>query len=132
MAGAYALVPPAFARLVEPRAAEGPGRFLDGVTSGEPSHDAVTFWSRLRTDRPVSGARLVVAEDEGLTRTVATAVVPTSRSVNGTLKTRIDGLQPGRHYWYAWQTADDVSPVGRTKTAPHPDSRERVVLGFSS
>lgn len=132
LAGAHALVPPAFARIIEPRGQEGPGRFLDGVASGEPSHDAVTFWSRLSTDRPVSGARLVVAEDEQLTRTVATAVIPTSRSVDGSLKTRIGGLQPGRHYWYVWQSADDVSPVGRTKTAPHPTSDEQVNVGFSS
>ena len=132
IAGAHALVPPAFGRIIEPRGQEGPGRFLDGVASGEPSHDAVTFWSRLSTDRPVSGARLVVAEDEGLTRTVATAVVPTSRSVDGALKTRIDGLQPGRHYWYVWQSADDTSPVGRTKTAPHPSSNDPVNVGFSS
>lgn len=132
IAGAHALVPPAFARIIEPRGQEGPGRFLDGVASGEPSHDAVTFWSRLSTDRPVSGARLVVAEDEQLTRTVATAVVPTSRSVDGALKTRIGGLAPGRHYWYVWQSADDVSPVGRTKTAPHPTSDDPVTVGFSS
>jgi alkaline phosphatase D len=132
VAGAYALVPPAFARVLKPGAVQGPGRFLDGVASGEPSHDAVTFWSRLTTDRPVSGARLVVCEDEGLTRTVAQVVVPTSRSVDGALKTRIDGLQPGRHYWYAWQSADDVSPTGRTKTAPAPDSRVPLTIGFSS
>lgn len=132
VAGVSALVPPAFARIVDPRALVGPGRFLDGVASGEPTHDAVTFWSRLRTDRPVSGAQLVVAEDAGMTRTVATAVVPTGRALDGALKVRVDGLKPGRHYWYTWTSAEDVSPVGRTKTAPAPGSRDTVRLGYSS
>ncbi|MDA0184789.1 alkaline phosphatase D family protein [Solirubrobacter phytolaccae] len=132
VAGAYAFVPKAFGRIVERPAEPGPGRFLDGVASGEPSHDAVTFWSRLSTERPVSGARLIVAADEGLSRTVATVVVPTSRSVDGTLKCRVNGLEPGRHYWYVWEGTEDVSPVGRTKTAPAPDSRAAVAVGFSS
>ena len=55
---------------------------------------AVTFWSRLRTDDPRSGARLIVARDEGLRRVVATRVVPTGSGVNGTLKARVGGLKP--------------------------------------
>ncbi|MGE4428039.1 MAG: alkaline phosphatase [Solirubrobacteraceae bacterium] len=132
VAAGMALTTPAHARLLPKARGVGRGRFLDGVASGEPGPNAVTFWSRLRTSRPRSAARLVVAEDEGLTRTVATVVVPTSAGVDHTLKARIGDLQPGRHYWYAWQSADDVSPIGRTKTAPAPDSRAEVVVGFSS
>ena len=88
-----AAVPPAWGRLLSSRPGMGPGRFEDGVASGEPGPRAVTFWSRLRTDRPRSGARLIVATDEGMRKVVATAVVPTGRGVNHTLKARLGGLR---------------------------------------
>lgn len=127
-----AFVPDAWGRLLSKDPAVGPGTFADGVASGEPTPDAITFWSRLTTERARSGARLIVAEDEGLARTVATAVVPTGRSIDGSLKTRISGLTPDRPYFYAWQSGDAVSPVGRTKTAPAADSDQDLKLAYSS
>ena len=79
-AGAFtAAVPPAYGSLLSRRPKVGPGRFRDGVATGDPTPTAVTFWSRLRTDRLRSGARLIVARDEDMRRVVATAVVPTGR-----------------------------------------------------
>ncbi len=133
VAGAMAAVPPAWAaRLLSTRVGVGPGRFDDGVASGEPSATAVTFWSRLNTARPRSGARLIVAKDEGMRRTVAHAVVPTGSSINGTLKARIGGLKPATEYFYAWESGNHHSPVGRTRTFPHPTSRRPLRIGFSS
>jgi alkaline phosphatase D len=130
---AFAAVPPAWAgRLLGGRVGVGPGRFLDGVASGEPSSSAVTFWSKLTTARPSSGARLIVAKDENMSRTVATAVVPTGRSIDGTLKTRIGGLKPHTRYYYVWESGDDVSPVGRTQTLVPAGSGESLLLAFSS
>jgi len=130
---AFAAVPPAFAkRLLSQRAGVGQGRFLDGVASGEPSTTAVTFWSKLTTARPSSGARLIVALDEGMRKVVATAVVPTGRSIDGTLKARIGGLKPHYYYYYVWESRDDVSPVGRTRTLVPADSRIDQHLGLSS
>ncbi len=128
-----AAVPDAWAaRLLDRTARVGPGAFRDGVATGEPTANAVTFWSRLDTDRVRSGARLVVAEDAGLSRVVATAVVPTGRGINGTLKTRIGRLDPREEYFYQWISGTDASPVGRTLTAPAPGSREPLRIGFSS
>lgn len=132
-AGAYAAVPPAWAKkLYRGRVRVGPGKFVDGVASGEPSANAITFWSRLSTNRPRSGARLVVATEPGMRRVVATATIPTGSSVNGTLKTRIGGLKPDTEYFYVWESGSGVSPVGRTKTAPDPTSNEPVLMTFSS
>lgn len=129
----FAAVPPVWAkRLLSGRAGIGPGQFLDGVASGEPSASAVTFWSRLETSRPRSGARLIVAKDEGLNRVVAHAVVPTGRGVNGTLKARIGGLKPATQYFYGWESGNDVSPIGRTRTLLPPSSGEPLALGISS
>jgi phosphodiesterase/alkaline phosphatase D-like protein len=125
--------PPALARrIVSRRAGIGRGRFLDGVASGEPSSSAVTFWSRMNTDAPRSGARLIVATDEDLRRVVATRVVPTGRGVNGTVRKRVGGLEPHTEYFYAWESGNDVSPVGRARTLPPPDSTQPLNISFSS
>jgi alkaline phosphatase D len=135
VAGASAAaVPPAWGRkLLGRKARVGPGDFLDGVASGEPAPSAVTFWSRLETHRPRSGARLVVARDQGFNRVVATAIVPTGQGVNGTLKARVGGLQPGTEYFYVWESGTGLSEVGRTRTAPPPGATgEPLRMAFSS
>src|SRR4051812_3159435 len=84
---AFAAVPPAWAKqILSSRAGVGPGSFVDGVASGEPTATAVTFWSKLTTSRPTSGARLIVAREEDMRRVLATAVVPTGRAIDGSLK----------------------------------------------
>lgn len=127
-----ASVPPAWGRLTGSRVGLGPGAFVDGVASGEPSSSAVTFWSRLRTERPRSGARLLVATDPGMKNVIARARVPTGRGVNGTLKTRIGGLAPHTEYYYLWQSTNHVSPVGRTRTAPPRGSQTPMRMAYSS
>jgi phosphodiesterase/alkaline phosphatase D-like protein len=130
---AFAAVPPVWAKqLLSQRVGIGPGSFDDGVASGEPSAGAVTLWSRLNTGRPRSGARLLVSRHEDMRRVVATTVVPTGRGINGTLKTRIGGLQPHTEYFYAWESGDNISPVGRTRTLPPPNSRQSLSVPFSS
>ncbi|MEA2412995.1 MAG: alkaline phosphatase [Thermoleophilaceae bacterium] len=130
---AFAAVPPAWAKqLLSTRAAVGRGTFDNGVASGEPSASGVTFWSKLSTSRPTSGARLIVARDQDMRHTVATAVVPTGRSIDGTLKTRIGGLKPHSRYYYVWESGDDVSPVGRTQTLVPATSSQPQLLAISS
>jgi alkaline phosphatase D len=127
-----ASVPPAWGRLTSRHTGIGQGQFLDGVASGEPSSTSVTFWSRIRTDHLRSGARLIVATDEGLNHVVATALVPTGRGVNWALKTRIGGLKPHTEYFYAWESANAVSDTGRTRTALPTDSQTAVKIAYSS
>src|SRR3954454_5149244 len=130
---AFAAVPPAWAkRILSTRAGVGRGSFHNGVATGEPSATAVTFWSKLTTSRPTSGARLIVARDEDMRRTVATAVLPTGRSMDGTLKARIGGLKPHSRYYYVWESGDDVSPVGRTQTLVPAGSTQPQRLAMSS
>jgi alkaline phosphatase D len=132
-AGAVAAVPPAWAKQLLPRKRRiGPGAFNDGVASGEPSQTAITFWSRLETTRPRSGARLVVATDPGLRKVVAHTTIPTGRGVNGALKARVGGLRPHTEYYYVWESGTNVSPIGRTRTAPPPDAFQPLNFGVSS
>jgi len=131
--GAFAAVPPAWGRgLLARRPRVGPGRFRDGVASGEPSDTAVTFWSRLETPRPRSGARLVIARDEGMRDVVATTIVPTGEAINGTLKARVGGLAPNTPYFYVWESGNDISDIGRTRTALPAGSNEPLRIGYSS
>ena len=126
-------VPPAYGkRLLSRRARIGPGEFVDGVASGEPGPRAVTFWTRLRTERPRSGARLIVATDEGMRDVVATTVVPTGRSVGHTLTARVGGLDAHSEYFYLWESGNDVSEVGRTRTRPPDGSAVPLRIAFSS
>ncbi len=128
-----AAVPPAYGkRLLSRRARVGPGSFGDGVATGEPATNAVTFWSRLRTERPRSGARLIIATDERMRDTVATAVVPTGRSISHTLKARVGGLDPHTEYFYVWQSGTHVSEIGRTRTRPPAGSAVPLRIAFSS
>jgi phosphodiesterase/alkaline phosphatase D-like protein len=131
--GALAAVPPAWGKsLMSRRARVGPGAFRDGVATGEPTSKAITFWSRLTTERPRSGARLVIAKDPGMRKVVATAIVPTGNGVDGALKARVGGLKPQTEYFYAWESGTAVSEIGRTRTAPAPGSAKRLRMAFSS
>ncbi|MDX6655600.1 MAG: alkaline phosphatase [Solirubrobacteraceae bacterium] len=131
--GAVAAVPPAWGKTLLPSKRRiGPGAFHDGVASGEPGPNAITFWSRLETSRPRSGARLVVATDPGMRKVVAHATIPTGRGVNGTLKARIGGLKPYTEYYYVWESGTGVSPIGRTRTAPPPGAAQPLNFGVSS
>jgi alkaline phosphatase D len=132
--GAAALsAPPALGRrLVSSRAGVGPGSFLDGVASGDPSPTAASFWSRLTSDRPRSGARLIVATDPGMRHVVKTKVVPTGRAINGTLKTRVGRLEPASEYFYIWESGNHVSDIGRMRTLPDPASTQPINIAFSS
>jgi alkaline phosphatase D len=58
--------------------------------------------------------------------------VPTARAIDWTLKARIGRLDPSTEYFYVWQSGNDVSPIGRARTLPHPTSRDTVRLAFSS
>jgi len=43
----------------------------------------------------------------------------------------VRGLQPGRHYWYRFKAGNEISPIGRTRTAParnQPLDRLRFAL----
>ena len=132
-AGAVALgAAPGWARTRSGRAGVGFGKFRDGVASGDPSPRAVTFWSRLNTDRPRSGARLIVARDEDMRRVVATRVVPTGRGVDGMLKARVGRLDPYEEYFYMWESGNDTSEVGRTRTRPPASSSQPLRIAFSS
>ncbi|MGJ8669149.1 MAG: alkaline phosphatase D family protein [Oceanococcus sp.] len=97
----------------------GGTQFLHGVASGDPYSDSVVLWTRVTSESagPVS-VRWEVFADEALSDMVAAGVFTTSSARDYTVKVVAGGLAPHRHYWYRFIAGDQVSGVGRTKTAP--------------
>ncbi|WP_406138979.1 alkaline phosphatase D family protein [Streptomyces sp. NBC_01089] len=104
------------------------GLFRLGVGSGDPLPDAVVLWTRLAPD-PLNGGGMPasavavewqVADDAKFTKIVRSgteqAVPALAHSVHADAK----GLRPGRQYWYRFRCDGQISPVGRTHTAPSP------------
>ncbi len=137
----------ALAGIVSPRAALAGGpRFSSypfrlGVTSGSPTPTGVVLWTRL-CPAPLHGGgmrdervdvRWEVAKDEGF-KTIAqkgsfVAIPELGHSVHA----EVEGLEPGRAYFYRFFAGSEVSPVGRTCTLPAPDAAAaRLKIGYAS
>ena len=110
------LVPGGSVALAQIAAARG---FTHNVASGEPSQDAVLLWTRYV---PPSGdsARVTaeVSDSEDFRRTIAGGTFVTGAFRDWTAKLTVDGLQPGRSYFYRFTANGEVSPIGRTRTLP--------------
>lgn len=120
------------------------GVFGYGVASGDPTADAVIIWTRAtpptRRGEPVAtpgsglGAplrvRWEVARDRSFRSVVQRGVVATSAASDHTVKVDVRGLRPYTRYFYRFRTRGEVSPVGRTQTAPD-ERRRRHALRFA-
>jgi alkaline phosphatase D len=104
--------------------------FSLGVASGSPLPNAVILWTRILAD-PLDAAppspvaitvRWEVAEDEGFRRIAAKGSATALPALAHSVHVDATGLQPGRWYWYRFMLGDAVSPVGRTRTAPAPNT----------
>jgi alkaline phosphatase D len=133
VAGAATLAQvPAGRATAQPRPARGEYPFKLGVASGDPAANGVVLWTRLVPElfEPGGGmpSRRVsvgwqVASDERFRHVVrrgrAWAVPELAHSVH----VEVDGLRPDREWFYRFRYRHDLSPVGRTRTAPRPGSR---------
>jgi len=104
--------------------------FSLGVASGSPLPDSVILWTRIAYD-PLNAAqtpplaltlRWEVAHDGAFRDIVAQGSVVATPALAHSVRVDVRGLQPARWYWYRFMLGDAVSPVGRTRTAPAPDS----------
>jgi alkaline phosphatase D len=109
------------------------GEFDTGIASGDPTPRAVTLWSRLAgIEQRRVRVRLVVAEDEDFRRVVLNRLVPVTAVRDHTVKVRVGRLKPDTRYWFRFATRGATSPVGRTQTAPPPDSLRPIRIGYFS
>lgn len=116
--------------------------FTLGVASGEPRSDSVVLWTRLAPKplTPDGGmpARAVpvlweVAADERFNHVVRYGAAVADPATAHSVHVDVAGLQPGRSYFYRFRAGGQISPVGRTRTAPDPaDRTDRLRLAVAS
>lgn len=100
--------------------------FVAGVASGDPGPDRVVLWTRLALDalgeQPLPRRRIPVAwevaEDEGMRRVRRRGLTVADPARGHSVHLDLNGLRPGREYWYRFYAGGEASPVGRTRTAP--------------
>ncbi|MES2319632.1 MAG: alkaline phosphatase D family protein [Pseudomonadota bacterium] len=104
--------------------------FSLGVASGSPLPDSVILWTRILAN-PLDAAstapvalpvRWEVAHDQAFTRIAAKGSASALPALAHSVHVDVTGLEPARWYYYRFLLGDAVSPVGRTRTAPAPDS----------
>lgn len=139
LAGALATtrIPGAWAAAASP---DSP--FTLGVASGDPLSHGVVLWTRLAPEplAPDGGmpARTIpveweVAADEGFTQVVHRGVATAVPEHAHTVHVDATGLEPARWYWYRFRADQEISPVGRTRTAPAGDMMpDRFRFAFAS
>ncbi|MGC5010619.1 alkaline phosphatase D family protein [Streptosporangium sp. DT93] len=103
--------------------------FTLGIASGDPSADGVVLWTRLALDplgpngrggmpsRDVD-VRWQLATDERFSRVVRGGTESARWRRAHSVHVEVDGLEPGREYFYRFRAGGRLSPTGRTRTAP--------------
>jgi len=117
--------------------------FTLGVASGEPAADGMVLWTRLATD-PLAEDGLgglgeqrtdvewEVATDEGFGQVVRRDTETTGPELGHSVHVELAGLQPGREYFYRFRAGTELSPTGRTRTAPPASQLRPLTMCFTS
>jgi alkaline phosphatase D len=107
--------------------------FTLGVASGEPTHDGFVLWTRLAPmslasdglggmSRPVS-VTWEIAADDTMRNIVRTGAVEADSRFAHSVHVEVNGLDPGRPYWYRFTALGQQSAIGCTKTTPALNAR---------
>ncbi len=107
--------------------------FTHNVASGEPGPESMLLWTRyVSASGSPSKVRVEVSDTPSFTRIVTGGEMITGPWRDHTVKITVDGLQPGRFYWYRFIAPDGTkSPIGRTKTLPIGKAAKFNVAIFS-
>ena len=115
--------------------------FSLGVASGDPTPNGVVLWTRLAVD-PLNGGGMpaanvdvawAVADDDKMTRVVRRGTATARPDFAHAVHVEVEGLNPGRTYWYQFRAGNDQSPIGRTRTLPQNGAAvDRLRFGFCS
>jgi alkaline phosphatase D len=108
------------------------GKFAHGVAAGFPSPKGVTLWTRVSELSRSSKLTLEVAKDKNFRNVVKSKEVVAEGNRDFTVHQHVGGLNPGHEYFYRFATKHKNSRVGRFRTLPPPDSKEKIRLGFYS
>jgi alkaline phosphatase D len=139
--GATTLTTPLARRAgAQPKFATSP--FTLGVASGYPLSNGVVLWTRLAPSPLIPGGGMPpdvvvvdweVASDDRMGQIVRRGTAAATPAWAHSVHVEVDGLEPGRWYWYRFRAGSEVSPIGRTRTAPAVNaSLERLRFAFAS
>jgi len=116
--------------LADPVFAEYP--FQLGVAAGDPAPDGFVIWTRLAPlpleighgmpSAPVP-VKWEVATDRGFNNLVRKGEAVARPEMAHAVHVEVEGLEPGREYFYRFTAGAERTPWGRAKTAPAPGSR---------
>jgi alkaline phosphatase D len=117
--------------------------FTLGVASGYPLPTGVVLWTRLAptplqpdggmSSHEVVGVEWEVASDERMGHIVQKGTAAATPEWAHSVHVEVEGLEPGRWYWYRFRVGGEVSPIGRTRTAPAASAAvERLRFAFAS
>ncbi len=127
----FGLLAPAAAPI---QANPSPGQppFLHGVAAGDPAPDRLIIWTRITPLRAgPKSVRWTVAEDSELRRVVRRGWAATDKDRDYTVKVDVDGLEPGRTYWYGFDLDQHHSLVGQARTLPIGTAADVVLAVLS-
>jgi alkaline phosphatase D len=132
MKAAWALGASAVALPVEARRQSGASMLFNsypfslGVASGDPLPDGIVLWTRL-APQPLSGGGMPMvpvnvqwelAADSAFRNVVQKGESLARPELAHSVHVEVNGLQPAHDYWYRFRAGNEVSQVGRTRTAP--------------
>lgn len=116
--------------------------FTLGVASGDPTPHSVVLWTRLAPDPLTPGGGMPsrqvpvaweVSTDDRFRRCTQRGTASATPDGAHAVHVTVAGLEPGRPYWYRFRVGRELSPVGRTRTAPAPSaSLQRLRLALVS
>jgi alkaline phosphatase D len=116
--------------------------FSLGIASGDPLHDGVVLWTRLAPQPLEIGSGMPpesvevswqLCDDEAMSRVVKSGTAIANPQWAHSVHVEVEGLRPDRWYWYQFKVGGEVSPKGRTRTAPPPDAvPDRLRFAFAS
>lgn len=124
--GAAAVAQPLFSTrvLTQPLFRSYP--FPLGVASGEPLPGGVVLWTRLAPE-PLDGGGMPmanvevaweVARDRAFGSVVQKGTAIARPELGHSVHVEAEGLEPAHDYFYRFRAGGEVSPIGRTRTAP--------------
>jgi alkaline phosphatase D len=103
--------------------------FSLGVASGDPAPDGFVIWTRLAPQpllvRGGIGVLRIdvnweIADDPAMKQVIRSGTAVARVEVGHSVHVEIEGLEPGRDYFYRFRAGGAESPIGRSRTLPAP------------
>ena len=92
--------------------------FAHGIASGDPDATSVVIWTRVSGSKDPVAVDWYVARDSEMLDVVSHRQFTTNAQRDHTVKQVVDGLEPGKSYFYQFVVNGTTSTLGRTKTLP--------------